>query len=206
MAEALLNRRVPPMWNLPRHRSARGFSLIDVLMTVALVGIIAGIATPLMVGVAGSLKLTIAARDVERELQTARLRAVSSNRPMRLRFNCPATGQFRIVELIGTTAAPATADSAVNRCDLSQYSYPAADRNVLTRPNNDGPVRSFDSSVTFTAVQTIEFWPDGTAHFDAGATNPWPQISTAGVSLTLTRSGVTKTITVNGLGKVQLQP
>lgn len=194
------------MWNLHRLRSARGFSLIDLLMTAALIGIIAGMAVPLTSGVAGSLKLTIAARDVERELQTARLKAVSTNRPMRVRFSCPATGQFRMVELVGTTAAPATADSAVNRCDLSQYPYPAPDRNVLTRPNNDGPVRSFDSSVTFSAVQTIEFWPDGTAHVDTGATNPWPQISTAGVTLTLTRQSVNKSITVNGLGKIQLQP
>lgn len=194
------------MWGPADARSARGFSLIDVLMTAALIGIVAGISVPLFNGVVGSLRLTTSTRDVERELQTARLRAVSTNRPMRVRFNCPATGQLRMVELIGTTAAPVAADSATNRCDLASYSYPAPDRNVLTRPNNDGPVRRIDDSVTFSAVQTIEFWPDGTAHYNSGATNPWPQISTAGVSLTLTRRGVTKTITVNGLGKVQLQP
>ena len=49
-------------------------------------------------------------------------------------------------------------------------------------------------------------WPDGSAHTDTGAINPWPPIAAAGTSIVLTRSGKTRSILVNGIGKIQLVP
>lgn len=186
--------------------SACGFSLVDLLVTMALVGIISGMAVPLMKSTTDQIKLGQAAREVERELQTARLTAVSANQPSRMRFNCPATGEYRMVELVGTPSLPATADDEANRCGMSTYPYPAPDNNALTRPNHDGPVRYLDPSVSFGTVTTIEFWPDGTAHTNTGGANPWPAIAGTGTTLTLTRSGKTKSILVNGVGKIQLLP
>lgn len=176
------------------------------LLTTALVAIVAGIAVPLMSDASNSIKLGDGARGVERELQTARLAAVSGNQPMRVRFDCPAAGQYRMTELIGTRGVPAAADDAVDRCALTSYPYPAnTDRNPLTRPNRDGPLRQLDSSVTFTSQTTIEFWPDGSAHTNSGGTNPWPPIAGTGYTITLTRGSKTKSILVNGVGKIQLQ-
>ncbi len=166
---------------------------------------LAGIALPIYNDLAESSRLTANARDVERELQTARLRAVSANQPMRLRFDCPAARQYRIVELVGTPSVPASADSAANRCGLVSFPYPAADSNVLTRPNHDGPLRELDPSVSFSGATTIEFWPDGTAHTNSAGTDPWPVIAGSGTTVTLVRDGITKTILVNGVGKIQLQ-
>ncbi|HYU79328.1 MAG TPA: GspH/FimT family pseudopilin, partial [Vicinamibacterales bacterium] len=143
-------------------------------------------------------------REVERELQTARQRAVSKGRAMRVRFNCPSAGQYRAVELIGPTSAPTAADAAADRCSPSLYRYPANDTDPLTKPNFDGPVRELESTVTFSNSQTIEFWADGTAHYDNGATGRWPMIPPAGVSLTLTRKGKTSTLEVNGLGRIKI--
>jgi hypothetical protein len=39
----------------------------------------------------------MAIRNVERELQFARLDSVSTNRPMRVRLDCPQVGQIRSV-------------------------------------------------------------------------------------------------------------
>ncbi len=111
-----------------------------------------------------------------------------------------------MVEFIGTPTVPASADSATDRCAPSVYPFPAGDRNPLTRPNNDGPVRYLPSDTTFQTAATIEFWPDGTAHMASGITNPWPQIATTGTTITLLRKGKTKSITVNGIGKVTLVP
>lgn len=186
--------------------SERGISLLDMLAVVTLLGIIMAIAVPSVAGSIDAMRLGQAARAVEREMQTAKSRAVSKGRAIRVRFNCPTAGRYRVTELIGTVTAPAAADAAANRCDPAAYPFPAADNNPLTLPNLDGPVQHLDSSVAFSAQQTIEFWPDGTAHYAAGGTtSPWPMIPTAGLSITVVRKGVPATITVNGLGKIQLQ-
>ena len=186
--------------------SQSGFSLIELLMVSALVGIVSVIGLPLLGQISGTIELGEAARQVERELQSARMTAVSANHPVRVMFNCPVAGQYRMVELIGTPAVPAAADGVVGRCAESTYPFPAPDNNPITRPNNDGPVRRLSAQVTFTTSPTIEFWPDGTAHANTGSTNPWPPVASAGTSIVLTRSGKTRSILVNGIGKIQLIP
>jgi prepilin-type N-terminal cleavage/methylation domain-containing protein len=183
-----------------------GFSLIELLMVTALVGIVSVIGMPLLGQVSGSIELGEAARQVERELQSARMAAVSANQPMRVMFNCPAAGQYRLVELIGTPSVPAASDGVIGRCSASTYPFPAPDNNPITRPNNDGPLRRLSALVTFTTVTTVEFWPDGTAHTNTGGTNPWPPIAAPGTNIVLTRSGKTRSILVNGNGKIQLLP
>ena len=190
----------------PRPSSAFGFTLTELLLTVAIIAVVAGIAVPLLAKVGDSIKLGQATRDVERELQTARLLAVSTNQPMRFRFDCPAAGQYRITELVGTPSVPAAPDAAANRCGLDLYPYPGnPDKNPMTRPNNDGPLRTLDAKVTFSNVTTIEFWPDGSAHTNTGGINPWPPIAAAGTTVTLVKGSQSKTILVNGVGKVQVQ-
>ena len=93
-----------PRFVLKPRSQERGFTLIEVMMMSALIVIISGIGVALMRNVADGIKLGQAARQVERELQTARLKAVSSNQPMRVRFDCPVAKQYRIVELVGTRA------------------------------------------------------------------------------------------------------
>jgi len=194
------------------HRRGRaagnaGFTLVDTLATIAIIATMAAIATPQMVDGVDRMRLGMSARDVERELQFARLKSVSTNRPMRIRFNCPVAGQFRVVELIGTPRVPLAADGAANRCDETIYPYrpTGSDSNRLTRPNNDGALRRLQPLATFTVFPTLEFWPDGSVHADAGAGDPWPALTAAGATITLSRKGKTRNITVNDLGKVKLQ-
>jgi hypothetical protein len=196
------------MKNVFRHLTTQvGFSITELITTVAVIATVAAVATPQLINVVDSMRLGMAERDVERELQFARLKSVSVNRPMRVRFDCPAAGQLRAVELIGTPAAPDPndADTVPGRCSEATYPYSptGADRSRLTRPNNDGPVRYLQPGTTFAAKQTLEFWPDGSVHANiGGGANPWPNIGTAGVTITLSRKGKTKNIKVNGLGKI----
>ena len=188
-----------------QRRDERGLSLIDMLVVVAIMGIVAGIAIPSMTSSIDRMRLGQSTREVERELQTAKQRAVGKGRVIRVRFNCPVAGQYRIVELIGSPAAPAVADTAANRCNEVAYPFPAADNNPMTRPNLDGPVRRLDSSVTFGTVQTIEFRPNGTAHYDDGSVGEWPLVPVAGVTVNLARQGRTAAIRVNGLGRITVE-
>lgn len=187
-----------------RHLEA-GFTLVDTLVTVTIFAILMAAAIPGMRDMTSSMRLGQGAREVERELQTARLKAVTSNRPIRVRFNCPVAGQYRMVELIGSPAVPDTADSAANRCQESAYPSPPADANPLTRPNHDGPTRQLHSTLAFGTATDLEFRPDGSVHQQSGSTNPWPGITGTGTAVTLTKGTLVKTITVNGLGKIQLQ-
>jgi prepilin-type N-terminal cleavage/methylation domain-containing protein len=189
---------------LVRFRSSRGFTLIDMLATVGLFAILAAIAIPRLHRAFEGYRLGIAVRNVERELQAARLKAVKANQPMRVRFNCPGTGQYRTVELIGTPSTPAAADADSQAATRCAYPYPASDTSVITRPNYDSPVQRLDPAVTFQLSQTIEFWPDGSAH-TTSATNPWPVIDSNGVSIRLAKGTATKTVAVNGLGRIQVQ-
>jgi prepilin-type N-terminal cleavage/methylation domain-containing protein len=186
--------------------STLGFTILELLLTLAVIGVMSAMAVPLMTNAVDSIKLGEATREVEREMQTARLTAVSSNQQIRMRFDCPAAGNYRMTELVGTPSTPAAADIAANRCALASFPYPGdADKNPLTRPNKDGPLRYLDPKVTFNQSTTIEFWPDGSAHTNTGGVNPWPPITGAGYSVILIKGTKTKSILVNGVGKIQLQ-
>jgi type II secretory pathway pseudopilin PulG len=186
--------------------SEAGFSLVDMIVVCVLIGIIGAMAIPSITSSLDGLRLGQAARNVEREMQTAKQRAVSKGRVMRIHFNCPGNGQFRMVELLGSPRIPKTADNNFTaRCSELTYPYPAPDNNPITVPNLDGPIQRLDSQITFGAAQSLEFWPDGTAHFNNGNT-PWGLIPVAGITVSVSRNSHTQPITVNGLGKVQLQP
>jgi type II secretory pathway pseudopilin PulG len=191
--------------NTSHLKSSAGFTLIDMVVVVMLVAILSGMAMATFQDVTESMRLSQGAREVERELQTARLLAVTSNRPIRVRFNCPTADKYRMVELIGSTYVPVAADSADNRCQENVYPFPAADRNPMTLPNLDGPLRTLPRDVSFGATKTLEFWPNGTVHHDTGAAGVWPELPTTGTSITIVKGSTVKTITVNGLGKIQLQ-
>lgn len=185
-----------------RLRDATGFSLLDTIATLAIFATIAAIAIPVVTNSLEGQRLGIETRNVERELQSARLSAVSSNRPIRMRFNCPAAGKYRRVELIGTVNVPHANDAdtiamAATRCG---YPYPAADMNPLTRPNNDGPPMQLTSSVTFTAVETLEFWPDGSVHSPGDL-----KALAEPVTISLAKGSSSKSIQVNSLGKIRIQ-
>src|SRR5262245_63682537 len=113
----------------------RGFTLIDLVAVMAIIGVISAIGIPSMLSARDRIRLGQAAREVEREIQTAKSRAVAKSRAMRVRFNCPAAGEYRAVELIGTPAVPVAADSAANRCSTALSPYPSTDLDPTTYPN-----------------------------------------------------------------------
>ena len=202
MAEPLLSLTVNPESADMNNARETGLTLVELMMVMAVFVILAGASAPSLRNFSDLYKLGNNAREVERELQTARLKAVASNRPIRLRFNCPGAGQYRLVEVIGSASAPDTKDSAADRCQETAYPYPAADKEPLTRPNHDGPVRRLSSGVTFGAAKNLEFLPNGSVR-QQDSTTFVPMTTT---EVTLVRGSDVKKITVNGLGKIRLVP
>lgn len=175
------------------------------VVVMAMMGTLAAIAIPAIHNMSDAIALGEAQRMIRSELQQARLKAVSSNRTIRVRFNCLGPNEFRMVELIGTPSAPTAQDTAPNRCSDVAYPFPPADHNPVTRPNEDGPVKRFDPVVSFGATQTIEFRPTGTAHSVNADGTSGPPLAGAGAAITVTKGAVVKTVTVNAVGRVQSQ-
>jgi prepilin-type N-terminal cleavage/methylation domain-containing protein len=179
-----------------RARTDRGFTVVEMLMVVSMIAVLAVIGLPVMKDLTQSIKLSEASRLVEREMQDARLKAVNSNRVIRVRLNCPTTGYIRSVEVLGTAA-----DNATNRCMTSAYPFPPADTDIMTRPNFDGPVRVLPNGASV-GNQVLQFSPDGTA---SEVVNGVVTTIATPVTITITRDNKSKTVTVNNAGKIQLK-
>ena len=174
-----------------------GFTLIDLLLVIALVATIAGIAVPTTTAMVDLMRLGTATREIERELQSARLRSVSSNRPLAVRLNCPGKGQLRIVEVTGV----ASVDGDIDRCDERRFPYPGPNDADPTTPAVDGPVRRLHNSITLSGVDVV-FAPDGTTRQLVGSVAT--RIGDP-VALTVGRHDDSSSILVNGLGKITVQ-
>lgn len=182
-------------------RSTCGFSLTDLLMTVAVASTLMAIALPVMKDVADSMRLGIATREVERALHTARMRSVSANRRMQVRLNCPALGQLRIVEVTGV----ATTDTAANRCDEAVFPFPGPQDADLATPEHDGPLVRLHFTVSV-AGSNLQFSPNGTAQQLVGSGGTFvPQAIATPVTVTVTKDSQSSTVTINGLGKIKIQ-
>ena len=75
-----------------------GFSLIELMIVVALVAVLAGIAVPATVGAMGGTRCITASQQVVSTIRMARVQAVGKNRVARVRFNFPAAGQYQVLD------------------------------------------------------------------------------------------------------------
>ena len=121
--------------------SEKGFSLVETLLVVL---IISGTAVSAMPGASTAFRryqLDSARSQIAAQVRSARLRAVTANQTMWVRFNCPAPGQMRVVQLVVNP----TVDDGEDRCSAAVYPYP--DRNVAVEPNHDGPVMTLPGGI-----------------------------------------------------------
>ena len=160
-----------------------------------MVGTLMAVAVPLSGDVMATMKLNEASRLIEREFADARLRAVATNRALRVRTNCPAAGFVRTVEFLSSAA-----DVAANRCLNSAYPFPPDD-DLMTRPNYDGPVRTIPNGATVTTV-TYQFQPDGTVF--RVVSNVITTMASE-QTVTISRVNQSRTVRINSAGKIQIQ-
>jgi Tfp pilus assembly protein FimT len=145
--------------------SEKGFSLVETLLVVL---IISGTAVSAMPGASTAFRryqLDSARSQIAAQVRSARLRAVTANQTMRVRFNCPAPGQMRVVQLVGNP----TVDDGEDRCSAAVYPYP--DRNVAVEPNHDGPVMTLPGGSVSTRTPRISIFrrPGGSLRGPAGS-------------------------------------
>jgi prepilin-type N-terminal cleavage/methylation domain-containing protein len=182
-----------------RRGGDRGFTLVELAIVLAGFATLTAISVPGINAFVAAQRARNGARTVERTLQNARLKAVSSSRSLRVRFTCPTTGTLRILELTGV---PGT-DNAGNRCSPTAYPSPGPVDTLRSTPSLDSPVIRLP---TGTAVAgnpaTLEFTPRGTVFaVDSGGT-----VTPLGADVvwTITQGSYVNTVTINALGRVRL--
>ena len=171
----------------PRHQ---GFTLIDIMFVVLLLGVLMAVTIPGATTASRRYNLIAATREVAAQVRVARLKAVTSNRTMRVRFNCPAAGQYRVVEVVNNAAI----DDAADRCSSTTYPYP--DPNPAALPDLDEPVMVLRGGITFGGVQDLEIAPTGRVTALTGAVP-----ATIGVTDSY---GETQNVIVSATGRVQV--
>ncbi|MEI6667896.1 MAG: GspH/FimT family pseudopilin [Acidobacteriota bacterium] len=171
-------------------RPNAGFSLIELMVVLAVSIVLLGSAIPTVLTARQRMALDGSIHDVAAAVQTARLQALSSGRTMRVRFNCPAAGQFRVVEVTGS----ASIDAAANRCDPAAYPYP--DPDAANRPDLDGPVRVLRAGVLFSAATNVDIAPSGRVT---------PATGNAPVSISVLKNNATQTLTLSASGRISFQ-
>jgi type II secretory pathway pseudopilin PulG len=127
-----------------------GFTLIDITMATVITGMVMAMAIPILETARERYQLNSAAREVAAELRSARLVAISTNRSMQVRFDCPAPRQYRVIELTGNPAI----DGDPNRCSLTAYPFPSP--NLAVAPTLDGPGLSLPGQIVFGQPQDVQ--------------------------------------------------
>jgi Tfp pilus assembly protein FimT len=101
--------------------------MFELLIVMALIAILSAVAIPTLSGSTARNSVWSASEAIGSQIRQARLKAISRNMSFRVRFNCPAVGQFRVLQVMNN----ALIDNAVNRCGMQQtydsgvYAMPA---------------------------------------------------------------------------------
>lgn len=120
-------------------RDESGITLAELLVVIALMGVITVIAVPAIVGQMSHLRLTSSVRDISTELNAARLKAISNNTMYRVQFtlSSSAADTYRLY-IYDASADSWSVDPARTTRSLESginISSPAVNFDVDFRPN-----------------------------------------------------------------------
>ena len=147
-------------------------------MTAGVIGVAAAVAIPAMNNAVERNRVIAGAELIAAQIREARLAAISRNQAFRVRFNCPAAGAFRMLEVTGD----ASVDDDSDRCTAS---FP-----------NDGPPQYLSGNVSFgeSGPHDLQISARGQVSALDGATLP--------LVFEVTYGSQTRNVSVTALGRV----
>ena len=116
-------------------QSNRGFTLLEILIVVAVIGTVAAIALPVLSEATNRNMVWTASEQIGSQIRQARLKAVTRNLTFQVRFDCPLANQYRVLVV----------DANIND----------ADRCSQTR-NFDSGVFTMPTNVTYSNTATLQ--------------------------------------------------
>ena len=140
-----------------------GFTLMELILVVVVMGIVAAIAIPAFMGFLPGMRLNGAARQVMGDLMDARMEAVKQNNEFKVFFGSPSANQYQVLDdddnngTAGTGEAITTKNIQDNYSDVTFSStndpifYPkgtATNLATITLQNSDGGCKKVKVAIT----------------------------------------------------------
>ncbi len=140
-------------------RDSRGFSLVELIVTGAVIGILTAIGVPVLVGVIGSNTAASAAREVQNVVSRAKHFAIATRQSICVQ---PATGGLRFLQGGCAGAAWSGPDAPAGVVPLTTSASLTASANpVFTQFGTVTQTGTFTVTTSSGETLTVTVWPSG---------------------------------------------
>ena len=158
-------------------RSERGYSMVELLITLGLIGVVSAISVPVFIESNARSSLWSGSEQIGASIRSARLRAISQNTSYRVTFNCPSANELRTLIVTGDAAV----DDDPGRCSQTI--------------DGDSGIIQLPVGVAYDVADTTSLEVTGRGIFTAnGGGIP--------LTITVTHGAATRTLTVSGTGQI----
>ena len=158
-------------------RSERGYTLIEILVVVGLIGVASAIAVPVFIESNARSTLWTSSENLGASIRQARLKAITQNSSFQVRFACPGANQLRTLVVTGDPDI----DDADDRCTNSQ--------------DGDSAILELPTGVAYTTGDTTGLNIAGRGIFTAvGGAIP--------LTISVTYGANTRTLAVSATGQI----
>ena len=158
-------------------RSDRGYSLIEVLITLGLIGIVTAISVPVFIESNARSRLWTGSEQIGGAIRQARFKAISQNTTYRVVFDCPGVGELRSLIMTGDPLV----DDDAGRCGDTL--------------DGDSPIIEMPAGVAFDTADATALQITGRGVLTAfGDAIP--------LTITVSHGSSTRTLTVSGTGQI----
>jgi len=166
----------------PRYNASRGYSIVEILVVVAIIGIMSLVTVPAFMNYQRSAAIKSQLRSFTADIRNARQRAISRNSEVRLELESQTLYRFYEKPNAGTWGA------------LNGFSGTGPGRNVKKLDKDIGFAANTLGDTDSNGKNDVVFRPDGTANIGNGAgtitlMSNWKNISQNQFLITISTSG-----------------